>query len=151
MTDVSTCVTVSVAGFDVTAPRLVVIVVVPAVTPVARPPEETVATPGADDSQLVGVVISQELPSDQCPVAENCSVPPAATDAAEGVTLMATNVPAVPVSVAVPVFPSNVAEMVVEPGETAIAIPVLAPTVPIDGFDDDHVESVVTSDVVPSE
>lgn len=107
--------------------------------------------PVAEDSQLTLVVASQEEPSEKFAVAVNCRVPPTDTDAGVGVTLMETRMPATTVSVAVPVIPSNSAVIVVVPVDTVVGSPVLAPIVATDGVDEDHVDSVVTSAVVPSE
>ena len=147
----STGVTVSVA-VPVMPPNAAEIIAVPAATPAASPPDETVATPAADVSHVLTVVTSQEEPSVCNAVAVNAFVPPAATDAVAGVKVMETIVPPVTTArVAVPVIPSNMAVMVVVPSATPVASPVLASIAATARADDDHIDSAVTSPVVPSE
>ncbi|GAO03348.1 hypothetical protein PSR1_02232 [Anaeromyxobacter sp. PSR-1] len=80
----------------------------------------------------------------------NCCVPPAATDAPIGVTAMDERVGAVTLSVAVPVTPDWVAEMVAVPGERAEASPPAA-TVAMEVFDEVQVAWPPRSWVLPSE
>lgn len=82
----------------------------------------------------------------------NGCVAPAATNAEGGVTLMETRVPQLDVSAtAALVIPPNAAVMFVVPQKTPTAKPVFAPIATTAATDDDHVDSVVTSAMVPSE
>lgn len=88
-------VTVSVA-VPLIFPEVAVIVAVPCATPVAKPVALfTVATDVAEEVQVA--VRLFWLPSLYVPVAANCWVSPAATDAVAGVTAMETRMGAVPV------------------------------------------------------
>jgi hypothetical protein len=73
----------------VTAPKVAVMLVVPAATVLAAPAEVTVATAVADDVQLTELVRSLLLPSLYLPVAVNCCPRPNATDALAGETWIA--------------------------------------------------------------
>ena len=77
-------VTVRVAVPDL-PPKAAVMVVEPALTPVARPLMLTVATPVLDELQVACVVISWLVPSDNTPRAENCLVAPLGMLGSEGV------------------------------------------------------------------
>jgi hypothetical protein len=80
-------------------------------------------------------------------VAVNCSVCPAATDGAAGVTAIEINTAAVTVNVAEPVAVPEVAVIVVLPGITLVASPLL--TVAIVAAEDVQVAVLVRFCVVP--
>ena len=84
------------------------------------------------------------------PVAVNCWVFPAATDAVVGDTAMETSTAAVTVIVAVPEIKPDAAVMVVSPVATAVARPE-EEMVATEVFDDDHVTELVRFWVVRSE
>jgi hypothetical protein len=81
-------------------------------------------------------------------VAVNCSVWPAATDGATGVTAIDVNTAAVTANVAEPVIVPEVAVIVVLPGLTLVASPPLL-TVAIVVADEVHVTMLVRVCVVP--
>ena len=80
-------VTVRVAVPDL-VPEVAVMVVVPALTAVARPLLLTVATVALDELQVSAVVISRLVPSENMPAAANCVVAPSGRLGSEGVTNM---------------------------------------------------------------
>ena len=81
-----------VAAFTVRAavpdlpPKVAVMVVVPALTAVARPLLLTVATVALDELQVATAVISRLVPSENMAAAENCVVAPSGMLGLEGVT-----------------------------------------------------------------
>jgi len=82
---------------------------------VANPPLLTVAIVVDDEVQVAEPVKFCVVPLLYVPVAVNCCVYPAATDAVPGVTAMEANTTAVTVSVAVPVIVPDVAVIVAVP------------------------------------
>jgi len=74
-----------------------------------------VATLDDDELQWVLSVMSCVVVSLKVPMAANCCVLPAATDGLTGVIAMETSVPVPTTSVAVPVTPELVAEIVTVP------------------------------------
>jgi hypothetical protein len=89
---------------------------------VARPPL-TVATEPADEIHVAVAVRFCVVPSLYVPVAVNCSVYPAATDAMFGVTAIEVST-GVTVSVAEPVILPEVAVIVAVPAATPVVNPV---------------------------
>ena len=86
-------VTVRVIAELVTPESEAVILVVPAVTPVASPPVEMVATLVSELAQFTFEVISAVEPSEYVPVAVNCCVKPVAKlSGRAGVMVMAERV-----------------------------------------------------------
>lgn len=73
-------------------PEVAVMVVVPALTAVARPLLLTVATVALDELQVTTVVISWLVPSENMPAAANCVVAPSGMLGLVGVTDMKTSV-----------------------------------------------------------
>ena len=113
--DVNTdAVTVSVAEPWI-VPDVAVIVAVPFPTLVASPPLLTVAIVAADEVQVAVRVKFCVLLSLYVPVAVNCCVYPAATDAVPGVTAIEANTGAVTVNVVEPWIVPEVAVIVVAP------------------------------------
>jgi hypothetical protein len=100
-------------------------------TPVARPTTSTVALPLRSAVQAAVVVTSEIDKSLYVPVAVNCLVLPAATEAVPGVTVIDVNVAAVTVNVAVAVLPSKTAVMTTGAvlAVRPVARPVCRPTV----------------------
>ena len=82
-------------------------------------------------------------------MAVNCSVWPAATAGAAGVTAIEVNTAAVTVNVKEPVIVPEVAVIVVVPGVTLVAYPA-APIVATAGTDAAQVADCVKSCVLPS-
>ena len=107
-------VTVSVAEPWI-VPDVAVIVAVPFPTLVASPPRLTVAIVAADEVQVAVLVKFCVLLSLYVPVAVNCCVYPAATDAVPGVTAIEANTGAVTVNVVEPWIVPEVAVIVVAP------------------------------------
>ena len=70
--------------------------------------------------------------------------------AVAGVTVTLASLAVLTLSVAVPVLPPYVAEIVVTPADTGTPRPVAAPTVATAGAEDVHAALVVTSAFVPS-
>jgi hypothetical protein len=95
----------------------------PELTPVDTPRELTIATEGVDELQFTWPVISRLDPSLKVPVAANGWLAPTATEAGEGVSAIDTSVALLTVSVAVPTFPENTAEIVLVPDCTPVACP----------------------------
>jgi hypothetical protein len=113
-------------------PEVAVMVAVPAATAVARPLLFTVATDVLDDLQVTCVVISLLVPSEYTPEAANCLVFPAGTLGLAGVMDMEDRVAEGTVRVVLPEIKYEAAVMVVVPGATAVARPLLF-TVATDG------------------
>ena len=99
------------------------IVDVPPPCPVARPPDEIVATGVFDELQVTLDVTFAVVLLLYVAVAVNCCMAPLAKLGSEGVTAMAVNVGATTVNFALPACPLSVAEIVVLPGESAVARP----------------------------
>lgn len=115
------------------------IVVWPAVAPLAKPPPLTGATLAAEDVQVTWEVRSTVLPSLKVAVALNCTEPPITMVGVTGVTFKLVMVAEETVRFVVPVTPANTALIEVEPGPTPVAIPVLPAAlliVAMDGEDD---------------
>lgn len=125
------------------------IVVVPAPCPVARPPDEIVATEVFDEFHVTLDVTFAVVLLEYVAVAVNCCVDPIAKLGSEGVTVMAVSEDATTVSVAVPAFPLSVAEIVALPGDFAVARPAVL-TVATVVFVEAHVADAVTLPVEPS-
>lgn len=83
-------------------PRLAVIVLLPALAPVAKPAGEIPATLAFDEPQMAIPVKFCVLPSVNVPVAVNCSVVPVAICGFAGETAIEASVAAVTVSVVLP-------------------------------------------------
>jgi hypothetical protein len=96
-------------------PDVAVIVAVPFATLVTNPPLLTLATAVADEVHAAVLVRFCVVPLLYVPVAVNCCVYPAATDAVSGVTAIEVNTGAVTVNVAEPVIVPDVAVIVVVP------------------------------------
>jgi hypothetical protein len=124
------------------------IVVVPPPCPVASPPDEMVATAVIDELQIALDVTLAVVLLLYVPVAVNCCVDPFAKLGSEGVTVMEVSVGATTAKAAVPACPLSVAEIVVFPGESALARPaglIVATVV----FVAAHVADAVTLPVEP--
>jgi len=116
--------TVTVAPvLPVTPLNVAEIVVVPPPCPEARPPDEIVATRLFDELQVALDVTFAVVLLLYVAVAVNCCVDPLAKLGSEGVTAMLVSVAATTVNVALPACPLSVAEIVVLPGESAVARP----------------------------
>lgn len=111
-----------------TLPSVALIVVAPALTPVATPlvfrALLTVATVLTDELQVTDKVISWVPPPWKYPVALNGNVLPTAIVSFAGVTTMEKAV-VVTVSAAFPDLPPKAAVMVVEPTPIAVASPLV--------------------------
>jgi hypothetical protein len=131
-----------------TDPDVAVIVVVPALTPDASPPELTLATE-LDNEFHVTDVNSCVLPSSKLPTALNCCWVPTAIDGVAGLTEIEVKFAATTVSVEVSVNEPTVAVIVVCPAATVVATPELA--IVATAVDDEvHVTPVVRSELEPS-
>ena len=87
------------------------------------------------------------------PVAVNCCELPKLIDGLAGATVMDCNVAFVTVRVAVPLWPTKAAEMVVLPGATPVARPLVADallTVATEDEDEVHVTADVRLRLCPS-
>ena len=143
-------VTVSVSAGDTMAPRVAVILVVPAVSVLAKPALLMVATAGVPEAQVTADVKSAVLLSWKVPVALNCCGEPAATLGFTGVTAIDTRGTALTVIAnAGEVCPPNAAVMFAFPAATAVTSPALF-TVATEGVSESHVACVVTFCVVLS-
>ncbi len=104
-------------------PSLVaVIVVAPAATPVTSPDEDTVATPAFELDQVTARPFST-LPEASFSVAASCVVCPTDIDSGAGATVTVATAACETVTVATPLFPSDVAVIVAEPWPTAVMFP----------------------------
>jgi hypothetical protein len=130
-------------------PEVAEIVVVPAATPVARPPAAMVAAAVLDDAQVAVEVRFCVEPSVYVPVAVNGCVSPLATLGLAGVTAMETSAGVSTVSPVLPVTPPDVAEIVDVPTATVVARP---PAAIVAAFTlvDAQVAEAVRSSVEPS-
>jgi hypothetical protein len=123
-------VTVSTSAGDVTLPWVAVMLLVPTLTPVARPPAAIVATAGVADAHVAVAVRFCVLLSVNVPVAVNCCVRPLAIDGLTGVTAIDFKVAAVTVSTSTgEVTPFKLAVMLLVPTATPVARPPDAPLV----------------------
>lgn len=107
------------------AAEVAVMVADPWVTLVASPPLLTVATGVADEVHAAVLVKFWVVPLLYVPVAVNCSVYPAATEAVVGLTEIEVNTAAVTVSAAEPLIVPEVAVMVAVPCATLVDKPPL--------------------------
>ncbi len=133
-----------------TVPEVAVIVVVPAVTAVARPLLSITATIVLDELQLACVVISCVVPSENLAVAVNCWVVATEMTRLAGVKDMENWPAEFTVRVVLPETVPEVAVIVTVPAELAVARP-LRSTVATYGLPELHVTCVVISWAVPSE
>jgi hypothetical protein len=130
-------------------------VFVPPVKPVARPPAVIVADSVFDEAHTTDAVRSCFVPSENVPVAVNCWFCPTTTVAFAGVTAIDTRVGCggVTVNCAVPMIPAVCVELAVivigPPAATPVATPVFALIVAMAVFPEDQV--TVTGPVDPSE
>lgn len=150
----STAAGVTVSGVDpLTAPRVALIVVVPAATEVASALELTVASAVFPESQVAEAVRSCMLPSVNVPVAVNCCVVPRAIDGLEGLTAIETSEATPTVRVVEAEIEPEVAEMLEFPVATLVASPTLPLAllmVAIDVFDESHWTEPVMFWALPS-
>lgn len=101
-------------------------VVVPALTRLANPVLLIVATAVFEEVHVTPELMSRTVPSLKVPVAENCCDPwRADTDTFDGVSWIEVRGEVVTVTVVDPDTPSELAEIVAEPGATVVAIPAL--------------------------
>jgi hypothetical protein len=140
-------VTVSVAD-PLIVPDVAVMVAVPWATLVASPLLLTVATDADEEVQVAVLVRVWVVPLLYVPVAANCCLLPAATEAVAGVTEIEVNTAAVTVNVAEPLIVPDLAVMVVLPFAMLVASPPLL-MVAIDFADEVQVAVVVRVWVVP--
>jgi hypothetical protein len=150
----------AVSAFPETGSVAVIVTGPPTFKAVANPLKPAallmVATDKSDDVHVTDDVRSCVVKSEYVPVAINCWFTPRITLASSGVTAKDTNVAAVTVSVAVPVFPvtGSAAVIVVMPtaDESANPLePVMLLTSATDASEDVHVTDDVRSWVVKSE
>ena len=133
-----------------TAPKVAVMVLVPAATVVARPvPAAIVALAGVPEVQVTEAVKSCVDASVNVPIAVNCRVRPAAVDGLAGVTAMETRRAVLTVNDVLPEIVPKTAETVVTPGSTAMASPILE-ILATARFDEAQVTDPVISCVVAS-
>ena len=124
------------------------IVVVPPPCPVARPPDEIVATEVFDELHVALDVTFAVVLLLYVAVAVNCCVAPLAKLGPEGVTVMEVSVGATTVNVVLPLVPLTVADIVALPVASAVARPAEL-TVAAVVFEEAHVADAVTLPVVP--
>ncbi len=129
-------------------PEAAVIVALPCATLVASPPLLTVAIVVAEEVQVAVVVRVCVVPLLYVPVAANCCVLPAATEAVAGVTEIEVSTGAVTVSVAEPLIVPDLAVIVALPCATLVASPPLL-TVATDFAEELQVAVLVRFCVVP--
>ena len=106
-------------------PRVAEIVTGPADTAVARPELLIVAHVVSEEAQVTWLVKFSVVPSDNVPVAVNCSVFPTDKLVLAGVTAIDWSAAAVAVRLVVPLMLPSVAEIVTGPGDTDVARPAL--------------------------
>jgi hypothetical protein len=124
-----------------TDPEVALMVLVPAATPVARPPVPILAVAVVPDPHVTDDVRFCVLLSLKVPVAVNCCVDPLAIDELAGVTAMDCSVAAVTVSTVDPTIEPEVALMVLVPAATPVAKP---PTVMVAAVPEAQVTEAVT-------
>ena len=134
-----------------TNPRLALMLLVPAASPVARPLEPIVAVAEVAEAQVTAAVRSRCEPSEYVPVAVNCWFAPIAITGLAGATAMLTRVAAVTVKVVLPLTLPSVALMLDVPAATPVARPVVAPMVATEPVADAQLTEPVRSAVVASE
>ena len=147
--DCNVFVTVNTAAGEVTEPRLAVMLLEPAATPVASPAALIVATEVVPDVQVTELVMLALLPSLYVPVAVNCCVAPALIEAAAGVTAIDCNVFVTVNTAAGDVTEPSVAVMLLEPALTPVARPA-ALIVATEVVPDVQVTELVIFAVLPS-
>src|SRR5581483_6990544 len=125
-----------------TDPKVALIVLVPAATPVASPAVVIVATEVVPDAHVTWLVTFCVLLSVYVPVAVNCCVVPLAIDGFAGVTAIDCNAAAVTVSTVEPLTEPNVALIVLVPTPAPVARPPAA-IVATDVVADAHVTWLV--------
>jgi hypothetical protein len=141
-------VTVSVAA-PLIVPMLAVMVAVPGATLVASPLLLTVAVELAEELHLAVPLRFCVLPLLYFPVAVNCALLPADTEAVAGVTESEVSTAAVTVNVAEPLIAPMVAVIVAVPWATPVAKPVALFIVATAVAEDAHLALVVRFCVVP--
>jgi hypothetical protein len=124
MEDKEAAVTVRVVD-PATPPETACIVETPAVSAVARPEAEMVATDGVADDQVTEAVRFCVLPSLKVPVAANCWVAFLVRVAFAGVTAMDFRVAPATVKDIEPAMVPELAVMVLAPADFAVTIPLL--------------------------
>jgi len=134
----------------VTPSRVALMFAVPGATPVTRLTEPTVATAVLSEAQVASRVIFCVVESLKVPVAPNDSFVPGAIVLPTGVTEMETRVAFDTVSVIDALIEPTVAVIVVVPGDSPFASPLLVPIFATPVFDDVQVACVVRSCVLPS-
>ena len=142
-------VTVSVVEPD-TPLNVAVIVDVPTPAPNALPADGIVATRVHEDDQEADAVTFAVVRSEYVAVAVNACVRPFAIEGVSGDSATVSTTAGVTVRVVVGAYPRYVAVIVDVPTPTPFTVPE-AVTDPTAVFDDTHVASAVTFDVVPSE
>jgi hypothetical protein len=140
------CPTFSVA-VPLTKPDVAVMTAVPTPSPLATPPPAMLATV-EDEVQVTELVRSCALPSLYVPVAVNCWLVPLAIDALPGLTDIDTNTGDVTAKLVEPVIVPEVAVIIVLPGLTLVASPLLL-TVAIVVADEVQVAVLVRFCLVP--
>ena len=126
---------------------------VPAATAVAKPLLFTVATEVVDELQMTWVLVSKLVPSENVPVAVNCTVIPGGVLGMlglAGLSDMELRVTKVTVMVVIPEMAPEVAVITAVPRPIPMTKPVLS-TVAMESLDELHVACFVMSKVVPSE
>lgn len=126
-----------------------VIVEVPALAAVAKPFPPTVATPGAEDTQVTDPVMSRVVPSEYLPATVNCCVAPGGTNGFCGLTIAVSKAGPVMVSVPETVTLPEVAVIVVVPWATEVTSPA-GLTVATDADKEFQATALVRSCVLPS-
>src|SRR5581483_623071 len=126
-----------------TDPKVALIVLVPAATPVASPAVVIVATEVVPDAHVTWLVTFCVLLSVYVPVAVNCCVVPLAIDGFAGVTAIDCNAAGVTVSTVEPFTAPKVALIVLVPVATAVASPAVV-IVATEVVPDAHVTWLVT-------
>ena len=106
-------------------PSVAEIVTGPGETAVANPVLLIVAHVTSEEAQVTPLVKTSVEPSENVPVAVNCSVAPTGRLVLTGVTAIDTKVAAVTVRLVEPEIAPTAADMVTDPGETAVASPLL--------------------------
>jgi len=107
------------------APKVAVMVAVPAPMAVARPLPSTVATDVLEELQVTCVVISWLVPSEYAPEAANCWVTPTGMLGLTGVTDRKDRIGEVTVRVVAPEIVPDVAVMITAPRAAAVPRPLL--------------------------
>ena len=107
------------------------------------------ATLGVEELQCELMVTSCVEPSLKVPIATNCCVEPAVTDAPAGVMAMDTSVPLLMVTLVVPVMPDAEAVTVSFPAFFARKIP-LPPCIFARLFFEERQDTLVSGAVLPS-